>query len=61
MHEELWQQLEALDSQETSKRAICKYMLEPESYNLTLLNTEYQVNLAERQIFNIKSSKKDVE
>ena len=58
MHEELWQQLEALDRQKTSKRAICKYMLDPERYIVKLLNTEYQVNLTENRIFAEQSSKK---
>jgi len=56
LHEELWQQLEAFDGQKTSKRAMCKYLLDPERYIVTLLNTEYQVNLADRQIFSVQSS-----
>jgi len=58
LHEKLWQQLEALERQKTSKRAVCKYLLDPESYIIKLLNTDYQVNLTKKRIFAVKTSKK---
>ena len=50
-HEELWQQLAGLDRQQTSQRAKCQYLTDPERYVITLLNTEYVVNLSAQQIF----------
>jgi hypothetical protein len=50
-HEELWRQLADLDRQQTSQRAQCQYFCDPERYLITLLNTEYVVNLSDRQIF----------
>jgi hypothetical protein len=50
-HEELWQQLAGLDRQQTSRRAKCQYFRDPERYVITLLNTEYVVNLTDKQIF----------
>ena len=55
MHEELWQQLIKLDGQRTSQRAKCQYLPKSEHYIITLLNTEYVVNLTERQISPVKS------
>ena len=54
MHEELWQQLIVLDGHKTSQRAKCQYLLNPERYVLTLLNTEYVVNLSDRHIFAVR-------
>jgi len=51
LHEELWQQLVGLDRQQTSQRAKCQYLTDPERYVITLLNAEYVVNLSDRQIF----------
>ena len=51
LHEELWQQLASLDRQKTSQRAKCQYLADPERYVITLLNTEYVVNLTAQQIF----------
>ena len=45
VHEGLWQQLIGLDRQKTSQRAKCQ------RYVVTLLNTEYVVNLADKEIF----------
>jgi len=50
-HEGLWQQLIGLDRQKTAKRAKCQYLSNPERYVVNLLNTEYVVNLAAKQIF----------
>jgi hypothetical protein len=54
-HEGLWEQLEKLDGTETAQRARCQYIESPESYIITLLNTEYLVNLSSRKIFSKKS------
>jgi len=50
-HEGLWQQVVELDGQSTAKRAKCQYLTDPQRYVITLLNTEYVVNLSDRQIF----------
>jgi hypothetical protein len=50
-HEGLWQQLDMLDHNTTAQRAKCEYLADPPRYVITLLNTEYTVNLSERQIF----------
>jgi len=50
-HEGLWQQLIGLDRQKTSQRAKCQYLSAPERYVVTLLDTEYVVNLADKEIF----------
>jgi len=49
-HEGLWEQLEVLDCIETSRRAGCQFLSDPQRYVVTLLNAEYIVNLAERSI-----------
>jgi hypothetical protein len=46
----LWQQLLKLDGQETSQRAKCQYLPKPQRYIITLLNSEYIVNLSEKQV-----------
>lgn len=56
MHEELWNLLIELDRQKTSRRAKCQYLLTPERYVITLLNTDYMVSLTDRQIFSAPSS-----
>jgi len=53
-HEGLWQQLIGLDRQKTAKRAKCQYLNKPERYVVTLLNTEYVVNLSDKQIFSVQ-------
>ena len=55
-HEGLWQQLDKLDRQKTSQRALCQYLTDPPRYIVTLLNTEYTVKLSDRQIFSTQSS-----
>ena len=49
-HEGLWEQIETLDPEETAKRAGCRYLSEPERHVLTMLNTQYAVNLANHEI-----------
>ena len=53
-HEGLWQQLTGLDQQKTSQRAKCQYFSAPEHYVVTLLNTEYVVNLSDKEIFSVR-------
>jgi hypothetical protein len=55
-HEDLWLQLDKLDGQKTAQRAKCQYMTDPPRYVITLLNTEYEVNLTDRQIFSTQAS-----
>jgi len=49
-HEGLWEQIETLDPEETAKRAGCRYLNEPERCVLTMLDTQYEVNLGDRRI-----------
>ena len=56
MHEELWQQVIGLDGRETSQRAKCQYLLDPDRYVIELLNVEYVVDLSQRQIFPSQNS-----
>jgi len=49
-NEGLWQQLLELDGQKTAQRAKCRYLADPERYIITLLNSEYIVNLPEKQV-----------
>lgn len=51
MHEELWPQLEELDRQKTAHRAKCQYNCDSDRFTVTLLNRQYTVDLAERQIY----------
>jgi hypothetical protein len=53
-HEGLWRQLTGLDQQKTSQRAKCQYFSAPEHYVVTLLNTEYVVNLSDKEIFSVR-------
>ena len=55
MHEELWDQLIALDRRETSRRAKCQYDHDSDCYVVTLLNSEYVVDPEKKQIFSAKS------
>jgi hypothetical protein len=54
-HEDLWLQLDKLDRQRTAQRAKCQYLADPPRYVVTLLNTEYVVNLTDRQIFSAQT------
>lgn len=49
-HEGLWEQLDGLDCVETAQRAGCELLNDPQRYVVTLLNTEYTVNLTDRNI-----------
>ncbi len=55
-HEGLWQQLDKLEPKKTAQRAKCQYLRNPSRYVITLLNTEYVVNLSNKQIFFTQSS-----
>ena len=50
-HEELWQKLEGFDSGQIGQRAKCDSLLDPERCVLKLVNTEYVVDLANREIY----------
>lgn len=55
-HEGLWQQLDSLDPQETAQRAKCQYLTDARRYVITLLKTEYVVDLSDKQIFSTQTS-----
>ena len=55
-HKGLWEQLNKLDRQRTAQRARCQYLTDPQRYIITLLNTEYVVNPADKQIFSTQLS-----
>lgn len=59
-HEGLWEQLAKLDREKTAQRAKCKYLNEQKCYILRLLNSEYKVELSNRNIYtgNTESTKK---
>lgn len=61
MHEELWKQLGKLDKHKTSKRAKCRYDSDSDSYVIKLLNREYTVNLAKKQVFSAQACSKSDE
>jgi len=50
-NERLWEQLVELDGSKTAQRAKCQCLSDPDRYIVTLLNTDYVVNLAGREIF----------
>ena len=49
-NEGLWQQLLELEGQKTAQRAKCRYLPNPQRYIIPLLNSEYIVNLSEKQV-----------
>ena len=55
-NEGLWQQLFKLDGEKVAQRAKCQYSGEPERYIISLLNSEYIVNLSEKQVLSAKDS-----
>ena len=57
-NEGLWQQVVALDGQETAQRARCRYVAEPPRYVITLLNTEYEVNLSDKRVISSSQGSK---
>jgi hypothetical protein len=54
-HEDLWLQLDKLDGQKTAQRSKCQYLTGPPRYIISLLNTEYTVNLSDRHIFSTQT------
>jgi len=60
-HEGLWEQLVSLDGYKTAVRAQCQYLTDPERYVVNLLNTEYVVDLADKQIFSVRDSSEPAE
>ena len=50
LHKGLWKQLIPLDPQQTAKRANCQYLSDPDRYVIAMLNTEYIINLSNREI-----------
>ena len=54
-HEGLWEQIEGLDCAETARRAACQFLSDPQRYVVTLLNSEYVVNPAERSISTVQA------
>jgi len=54
-HEGLWEKLLGLERKAAAQRAKCQYLSNPERYVISLLNTEYIVNLSDRKIYSIQS------
>ncbi|MFQ6035291.1 MAG: DUF3786 domain-containing protein [Sedimentisphaerales bacterium] len=54
VHEGLWEQLVKLDGYKTAARAKCQYLTNPKRYIVTMLKTEYVVNLSDRKIFSVQ-------
>ena len=54
-HEDLWKQLVELDGPKTAERAKCQYLDETRRYVITMLSTEYSVNVADKEIFSIEA------
>jgi hypothetical protein len=54
-HEGLWKQLLELDREGTAQRAKCQYLKNPDRYVINLLNTEYVVNLSDREIYSVQT------
>ncbi|MGD8787386.1 MAG: DUF3786 domain-containing protein, partial [Phycisphaerales bacterium] len=50
-HKGLWEQLEKLDCKKTAKQAKCRFIDNPKRYIVTMLNSDYSVNLSDRNIF----------
>jgi len=55
-HEGLWSQLVALDGAKTAQNTKCQYDSSRNRYILTMLNAEYAVNVASKEIIAVKSS-----
>ena len=58
-HEGLWEQLDGLDVAETARRAGCQYLNDPQRYVLTLLSTEYVVNVSDKEICSVGADSTD--
>jgi len=61
VHEELWNQLDVLDRQETSQKALCQYLPDSQCYTINLLNAEFTVDIKNRQIFSAPIDKEPVQ
>jgi hypothetical protein len=59
VHEQFWEQLAGLPREETARRAKCQYRAEGDSLVVSLLNTEYLVDPAQRTILACAPSAKD--
>ena len=59
-HEGLWEQLLGLERKETAQRAKCQYLSNPERYVVSLLNTEYIVNLSDKEIYSVQQGESPV-
>ena len=55
-HEGLWSQLVALDGAKTAQNTKCQYDSSRNHYILTMLNAEYEVNVASKEIIAVKFS-----
>ena len=55
-NEGLWQQLLELDGDKVAQCAKCRYSAEPQRYIISLLNSEYTVNLSEKKVLSAKHS-----
>lgn len=55
-NEGLWQQLLELNRGKTAQRAKCRYLPGPERYIITLLNSEYIVNIPGKQVLSVEHS-----
>lgn len=53
-HKELWEQLAGLDGFRATERAKCQYLDNPQRYVVIMLNTEYVVNVADKEIFSVQ-------
>jgi hypothetical protein len=60
-HELLWQQVLEQDRSETVQRAGCSYAPETDSYAITMIKSEYLVDLKERDIFQLQSGDERVQ
>ena len=52
-HKDLFKQLKKLDCLQTAKRAKCKFLQDTQSYIITLLNSDFEVNLSDEQILTL--------
>lgn len=55
-NEGLWQQVLGLDGVKTAQRAKCRYFNEPSRYVITLINSEYIVNLEDKEVLTARDS-----
>ncbi len=55
-HLGLWKQIVGLDHQKTAKRVNCEYIARSNAYIIIMLNSQYSVNLTDKQILSVKDS-----